>query len=655
MFDAPPSVAETASRRDVTNFQELYQSLVETLPVHILCKDREGAVIFGNSSLCALFGKPLEELLGKTDLDLFPPELAAKYRRDDQQVMTSGHVFEAVEQHQTPDGERIYVQVFKVPLRNPAGDVSGVQCMFWDITGRKQAEEQVREQAAMLDRAQDAIVVLDLENRVRFWNKAAERLWGWTAEKANGHRPVSDVGFKEPAMLQTARGAVFDRGEWAGELRLDVKGKGELAVSSRWTLVRDAEGNPKALLVINSDITEKKKLEAQFLRAQRMEGLGMLASGIAHDLNNILSPILMAVPFLREGRTQGAEMEKILDLIEINTRRGVEVVKQLLTFGRGTLDQRIALQPRQLVIEILKLTQDTFPKNILVKTQVSDALWTIMGDPTQLHQLMLNLCLNARDAMPHGGILTVAAENLILDDCYATQNIEAAAGPYVVLKVIDGGTGIAPEILPKIFDPFFTTKPVGQGSGLGLSTVLGIARGHGGFVKVYSEPGQGTTFAAYLPAAPEASVAETRPKPEIVPRGQGECILVVDDEKPLLEMTQKVLERQGYEVLTASEGTEALALFAPRRDKIQVVLTDVSMPVMDGVSLVRILKKMEPGLNVIAASGRGSGGKASDLKALGVEKFLAKPYAAEKLMLTLHELLHEKTPNGVSRETASEW
>src|ERR1051326_2401342 len=247
-----------------------------------------------------------------------------------------------------------------------------------------------------------------------------------------------------------------------------------------------------------------------------------------------------------------------------------------------------------------------------------------MGDPTQLHQLMLNLCLNARDAMPHGGVLTVTAENLMLDDSYATQNIEAAMGPYVLLKVVDGGTGIPPEILPKIFDPFFTTKPVGQGSGLGLSTVLGIARGHGGFVKVYSEPGQGTTFAVYLPAAPAATVSETPPRPEIVPRGQGECILVVDDEKPLLEMTQKVLQRQGYEVLTASEGTEALALFAPRRDKIQVVLTDVSMPVMDGVSLVRILKKMEPGLNVIAASGRGSGGKASDLKALGVAKFLPK-------------------------------
>ena len=262
-----------------------------------------------------------------------------------------------------------------------------------------------------------------------------------------------------------------------------------------------------------------------------------------------------------------------------------------------------------------------------------NSIW--LGDATQIHQVLLNLCLNARDAMPDGGTLSLSAENVVLDDYYASQNLEAAPGAYVLLKASDTGSGIPPDIMEKIFDPFFTTKASGHGTGLGLSTVLGIAKGHGGFVKVYSEPGRGSAFNVYLPAAPEAIAPEAAKKTDALPRGQGELILVVDDEKPILEMTQKVLERHGYQVLTAGDGTEALALFAQLREKIRVVLTDVSMPVMDGVALVRVLRKMEPGLNVIAASGRGSGGKASDMKVLGIEKFLAKPYAAEKLMKAL--------------------
>ena len=751
---------------NLRNSESLYQSLVETLPVHVFCKDKEGRFIFGNNLFCRAMGKTLPDILGKTDADYFPPDLAGKYRRNDQEVMSSGKVWEDVEQYQTPEGERRHVHVLKVPLRDHAGELIGIQGLSWDVTAhkraeeavrqseelfskvfralsvgvsvarlsdgqffevndaflqlfgfrreevvghtalelglwtdsqerkeaiarlqaegslknvegktrkksgefgdvlismelvemggekcilalftditeRKRAEERIRQQASLLDLAQDAIIVRDLEGRIQFWNKATERLSGWTAEEVIG-RKVTELVYKDPMVFEAAQKQLREKGEWAGELHLVAKGGREVIVYSRWTLVRDAQGNPKLLLAINTDITDKKRLEAQFLRAQRMEGLGMLAGGIAHDLNNILAPILMASELIREEGVDAKEIPKMLNMIHVNAQRGADIVKQLLTFGRGAAGQRIIVQPRHLVKEMVKMAQETFPKNILVHPQIDDDLWSVMGDPTQIHQVLLNLCLNARDATPGGGTLTVAAENAMLDDHYAAQNPEAATGPYVLLKVSDSGIGIAPEIMDKIFDPFFTTKELGKGTGLGLSTVLGIAKSHGGFVKVYSEPGRGSTFSVYLPATPDLVATEEGPRAAALPGGQGELILVVDDEEPILELTRKTLERHGYKALTARDGTEALVLFAQWRGKIRAVLTDVSMPVMDGVTLIRVLRKMEPGVNVIAASGRGSGGKAFELKTLGIHKFLTKPYAAEKLMLALRELLPRK-------------
>ena len=413
-------------------------------------------------------------------------------------------------------------------------------------------------------------------------------------------------------------------------------------MSSRWSLVRDAQGEPKSLLAINTDITEKKHLETQFLRAQRMEGLGMLAAGIAHDLNNILAPILMASALMRQGGVGENEIPRILDMIRINAQRGADIVKQLLTFGRGAAGQRIIVQPRHLLNEMVKMAQETFPKNITLDSDTTSDLWTVMADTTQIHQVLLNLCVNARDAMPGGGTLRLSAENIVLDDRFASQNLEAVPGPYVLFKVSDTGCGIAPEIMEKIFDPFFTTKESSRGSGLGLSTVLVIAKGHGGFVKVQSEVGRGSTFAVYLPARPESAVtAETRQEAPL-PGGQGELVLVVDDEQPIREMTREILERNGYAALTAVDGKEALALFEKWRGKIRVVLTDVSMPGMDGVALIGVLSKMEPGVKVIAASGRGSGEKPTEWKAVGIDTFLAKPYTAETLITALHDLLAPK-------------
>jgi len=407
--------------------------------------------------------------------------------------------------------------------------------------------------------------------------------------------------------------------------------------------VRDDEGQPTSVLVLNTDITEKKRLENQFLRSQRMESIGTLAGGVAHDLNNILSPIMMSAPILRMPELPAEDRERLLDTIETNAQRGGDIVKQLLAFGRGVEGERVVVQVRHIIKEMLKIARETFPKQITITAEVPDQLWPILGDATQIHQVLLNLCINARDALPRGGTLKVVAENVQLDEHYAAQDIEGKQGPFLSIRVSDTGTGIPKEIMDKIFDPFFTTKEVGKGTGLGLATVMGIVKAHGGLVHVYSELGKGSVFNVLLPAAPNAAPAGDEPVREPLPKGRGETILVVDDEAGILAATCKLLERHNYRPLPATDGAEALTVFARHRGEIRLIMTDVMMPVMDGLALTRVIRKIDPEVRMLAASGLEHDAKFDELRSLGVNAFLTKPFTAEKLLHTLRELLTGET------------
>ncbi|MBI2924543.1 MAG: PAS domain-containing protein [Verrucomicrobia bacterium] len=621
--------------------EALAQSLVETLPQNVFRKDLSGRFTFANQRFCQSLGRPKADILGKTDFDFFPPALAEKYQNDDRRVIAAGKLFETVEEHQPPDGQKLFVQVTKTPLYDTHGQAIGVQGIFWDVTERMRAEEQIRAQARLLDLAQDAIVVRDLEGRLQYANQAAERLSGWKAAEAFG-RKATDLVHQDAAAFEAAQKQLLETGAWSGELRLVAKDGKEFIVFSRWTLLRDEAGQPKSVLAISTDIGEQKKLEAQFLRVQRLEGIGTLAGGIAHDLNNILSPILMSAAMLRLEQSE-AEIEQTLTILERSARRGAEIVRQLLTFGRGVEGERVAVQLKHLIKDMVKMVRETFPKTITVSAKAPDGLWPVLGDATQLHQVLLNLCVNARDAMPAGGHLSLTAQNAPLEAADAGTPPEAKAGPYVRLQVTDNGQGIAPEIIEKIFDPFFTTKAFGKGSGLGLSTVLGIVQSHGGFLHVRSEVGQGSTFEVYLPATPEAEALAAATAPVELKRGQGELILLVDDEARIRELSQMLLEEYGYRVVGAADGIEALTLFAQQRHSINLVLTDLLMPLLDGLSLVRGLKKMDPQVKVIVASGIGSSStlqtKLSELEALGVTTILAKPVSVDKLLNALHDML----------------
>ena len=504
---------------------------------------------------------------------------------------------------------------------------------------RKRAERQIRRQAALLDHAQEAICVLGLDHTVRYWNKSAERLYGWTPDDVL-HQDARPLLFKgDGTGYAKAHAAVLAEGAWAGEQHHFARGGGELVVQSQWTLVPEAEDEAGSILVVNTDVTEKKQLEAQFLRAQRLESLGTLAGGIAHDINNILGPILMSIQLLKR-KIPDARSRDLLDTLEASAQRGGDILKQMLSFARGMGGERRVLQLNHLVSEVGKILKDTLPRSISVETDSAGHLGVVEGDATQLHQVLMNLCVNARDAMPSGGRLRIEAANCNVDAAYARRCVNGQPGSYVKVSVTDTGVGMPPEVADKIFEPVFTTKDTG--TGLGLSTTVGLIKSHGGFIDVDSREGVGTRFDVFLPIVASATSQQHGDDAEGDLRGNGESILVVDDEDLFRTLTKSVLEAKGYRVITAIHGQDALAVFAQNPETFSAVITDLMMPVMDGRGLIAALRKTNPTLDVIAVSGLVDDGQDDETESVEANAFLQKPYRADQLLRTVHRVLHRK-------------
>ncbi|MFB6249264.1 MAG: response regulator [Salinibacter sp.] len=508
---------------------------------------------------------------------------------------------------------------------------------------RKEAEQRIREQAQLLDKARDAILAHDMDGRIVYWNKSAERLTGWSRDEILGERTHSCLyDPDEEDKLRRCREILMETGEWTGELHMRTQDDEELIVESRWTLVRDESGAPDRVLVINTDITERKRLESQFLRSQRMESIGRLVGGIAHDLGNLLMPITLGVKVLRRRLEETDDkIEQVLTMIQKSAERGGNMVEQVLAFARGVEGERVALQLDGIVEEIENITDETFPETIEVYTDVADDLPQVVGDATQIQQVLMNLCVNARDAMPEGGTLSIEARPVELTEADAERNIDAEPGPYVRLRVRDTGTGMPEDVMDKVFEPFYSTKEEGEGTGLGLSTAYSIVQSHDGFIDVDSEKGEGTTFRVYLPVRTEDEERPARPtEPDAAAAtGNGERVLVVDDEKFILETTREALRDVGYRVLTATGGEEALRTIEETDGPVDVVVTDLRMPDMNGFDLIRTLRARKPGLSIVAASGVADGRTDEALDA-GAHAFLAKPFTVETLQSTLHEALH---------------
>ncbi len=615
---------------------EQYRLLFETNPNSMWVFDAKSLQILAvNEAAIQQYGYSRKEFVKLTLTDLRRAEDAPDLMKSVTSSGSPAH-FSGQFRHRKKDGSVILVEVYSGPVvweGTAARIVTGI-----DVTERKSAEVRLREQADIIDRAHDAIIIRNFEDqRIILWNKGAERLYGWSADEAIG-KPTAELLYADLNDREGPLRILISTGEFHGELRQITKGGRELLVDARSTIVRDPEGIPRSVVSINTDITEQKKLEVQLLRSQRLESIGTLASGVAHDLNNVLTPILMCAEMLGDEKTEEGQAP-LISMIAGSARRGEGIVKQVLTFARGIEGQRVTLNPRHLIEEVVDIARKTFPKAIEIKSRCPEDLWSIKGDPTQLHQVLLNLCVNARDSMPDGGSLVVAAENVDVDDGYAAMVPDATVGPHVLFNVSDTGAGMCRATVDRIFDPFFTTKAVGKGTGLGLSTALGIVKSHGGFLSVYSEIGEGTTFKVCLPAATSDEELQKAKAPLGPLQGNGELILVVDDEESIARITKMILEKNNYRVISASDGPEALAIFAQQMQSIRLVLTDLSMPFMDGMVLARALKKMKPDVSIIASTGQGEGANDSELEALGIAGLLTKPYDTGKLLQTLRHAL----------------
>jgi PAS domain S-box-containing protein len=600
--------------------------------------DNDWRVTFVNPMTETLLGRSRNELIGVTLWDAYPE--------------TPGTSFEAAFHDASQTRHRVIHREW-VALTQRWVDVTiypvetGVVVHLRDATDEVRARDSEREtrrtleeQAALLDIARDAIVVRGLDGRVQYWNRAAAELYEIPAERALGSS-ITELIYDGADDFQFADEEVLREGYWAGELRQRSRSGRAIIADCRWQLVYDDQGAPRAVLCVNSDITAFRRDEEARTRSQRMESLGTLAGGVAHDLNNVLTPILMSAQLLAQNEHDPGRLE-LLNTLEASVKRGAEMVRQVLAFARGVDGKRETIDMDALFDDVLTYARAVLPASITIELDRSEPLPASMGDVTQLLQVLINLVVNARDAMPDGGQLTVSADRESFDDNVVSIGHVAAAGDFVVFSVEDNGHGMPADVAAKAFEPFFTTKAAGRGTGLGLSTTLAIVRSHGGFIQVYSEPERGTRVRVGFPvstATPRSSLAT--PGDAALPRGSGELILVVDDEPAIVRTTCQMLEAHGYRTVGAANGRDAIDIVESAGHDVTLVLTDMMMPIMDGATASAYLEEHHPGIPIIMASGLTTHRDSTTRVGMGVSRFLAKPYTTRRLLMTVRDSLRE--------------
>ncbi|TVR50964.1 MAG: response regulator [Puniceicoccaceae bacterium] len=509
-------------------------------------------------------------------------------------------------------------------------------------------EEKLRLQKAALEEAANSIVITDREGTILWGNESFLKASGYAPEEILGQNHRLIKSGKQPRSYYHHLWETISRGEiWQGELINRRKDGALYTIEQTITPVKNRHGEVTHFIGIGQDITDKKNLQAQLLRVQRIEGIGNLASGIAHDLNNLLTPVLLSTQYLRD-QLQDPTSVRFLNMIESSAERAAGVIRQVLAFSRGIRGERIMVNPRHLIKEMEKMLRETFPRSIRLDSEVDDEMSSIYSDVNQLHQVILNLCHNAREQMPRGGRLTLACHQVEIDRTLASQHPGARPGPYICIRITDTGPGITDDVGARMYDPFFTTKPPGEGSGLGLSTALGIVRAHGGFIHSENQPDGGASFAIHLPVH-HADAASDLPPGELPPSGEGRLVLVADDEPEVLEITCQILEQNGYRTLPAQDGPEALALLARNLGEVDIAVTDLMMPIMEGSVLICSLQKMKPGLRIAACSGRGTRDEEREARDLGVRVFIPKPYTAPTLLHAVARLWRDEGDPSLDR------
>jgi len=597
------------------------------------------------SLLCMLLGTAPTEMQTETiQAVMHPDDVANDWSQMEKLLQSDLKSFNSEKRFLSRNGNTLWLDFCCALVTSSSDQPLHFLLYLRDITDHKEKNERLYLQNSALEAAANAVVITDLNGVIEWTNNAFTTFTGYSSAEAVGKKPGDLIksAKHDAAFYRTLWETILAGQVWHGEIINRRKDGSLYNEKMSITPIRNDCGKVIRFIAIKQDITREKEVEAQFIISQRMESVGLLAGGIAHDLNNILSPIFMCLPMLRqEPISKSAQM--MLNTIETSIKRGAGIVKQVLVFSRSSEEQKIPLQLRHLIDEMAQVIRETFPKNIALEISCPKDLWPVNGDVSQLHQVLLNLCINARDAMLEGGTLTITATNMEVDYPLSAMLEQIQPGLYLLLEVKDTGSGIAKEYLKKIFDPFYTTKSPDKGTGLGLSTVYGIVKNHGGLVNVASQLGKGTRFDVYLPAVASATVqllTSATKKPDHANKGNNELILVVDDEKPITDAASKVLNTNGYRTVIAHNGTEAISLYATHQKDICLVLTDLVMPVLDGIHAIRVMRKLNHKVKIIACSGLGSSLLVTEALNLGVNAFLNKPYDGVQLLKTVDDILH---------------
>jgi PAS domain S-box-containing protein len=621
----------------------LLRGITEGTTDAVFVKDLQGRYLMINSAGAAFAGRNVDEILGKTDVDLFSPDVAEVVIEKDRQVLMQG-VTETFEESGISNGvSRVYLST-KGPYRDAHGEIIGLLGVARDITQRKRVEEEMRQSQQKLhihfEHTPLAVVEWDLDFRVAAWNPSAERIFGYSRQEALGQhaRFIVPPQYREhveqiwQALLKQAGGTRSTN---------DNITKGGRSISCEWynTPLIDDSGRVLGVASLVQDVTERVALEERLRQSQKMEAVGRLAGGVAHDFNNLLTVILGYSQILADGLPQGSRLADNTAQIKSAADRAAGITRQLLAFSRKSVLSPRVINLNDVVLNLDSLLRRLIGEDIEVRTLPANDLGSVKADPSQIEQVLMNLALNARDAMPRGGTVTLETANVSLDATYAPDDQTVEPGRYVMLSVSDTGEGMAPETQARIFEPFYTTKEIGKGTGLGLSMVYGIVKQSGGYIWVYSEPGRGTTFKIYLPRVDQpAELVGGDNRPAKVQRGT-ETILLVEDDEQLQGLTSSVLAHCGYNVLVASAPEEALAICKSTSHDIRLLVTDVVMPRMNGRQLAEQAQQIRPRMRVLYISGYTNDAIAH----YGVLDpglwFLPKPYALSSLIAKVREVL----------------
>jgi PAS domain S-box-containing protein len=617
------------------------RTIIESAMDGIISIDEQQQIILFNPAAELIFGWKADQMMGQPISRLMPPQFASQHWQHVEQFGRELKPTRRMSVQRTVMALRASGEEFPIEAsisHNRTGNQRIYTVILRDVTEAVKYREQIEQQSQMLDQVSDAVRIIDLDGTITYWNQGATRLFGWTAAEAVGLNANDLICQFDAEKLAEVLAATNEHHFWSGEVTMNTRSGKRVIVDHRRTAIRRHSGAIKGYLCVDIDLTIRKKQEQYSHRSQRLESIGTLASGIAHDLNNVLTPILMGANLLSSDRAP-TNPQPLLNTMVASAQRGAALIQKLLSFAGGVRGDQAPVRISQIIRETRGLLEHTLLKSVEIQTKVAENGSVVLGDSTELVQILMNLSINACDAMPDGGVLTIEAESIVLNGNASQIHPHAEPGAYLLLSVSDTGMGMSHEVLDRIFTPFYTTKEIGKGTGLGLATVQGIVKSYGGFITVYSEVGRGSKFSIYLPAAPDLEAFASSAPTTTIESGRGYCILLVDDEEAILSMSGSVLEAAGYRVLMASDGMSAISKYREYHHQVSAVLLDMMMPGLSGLQTMDALFEINPQIKIISCSGLRTVKRETEVMERGAAAFLSKPYTDSQLLETLTQTL----------------